>query len=96
MILPYDANLGPMEFSERTGLIRWRKVIKAAMRAQSLNALGQTFLLVGKDQATRLDAPESPTAIGLDDYRRAREELSAMARSLVEGSGREIEKGLSR
>ena len=74
------------------GLIRWRKVIKAAMRAQLLNALGQTFLLVGKDQVMRLDAPERPTAIGLDDYRRAREELPAMARSLVEGSGREIER----
>jgi uncharacterized protein len=76
----------------RGGLFRWRNVIKAAMRAQSLNALGQTFLLVGKDQVVRLDAPESPTPIALDDFRRAREELPAMARSLIEGAGREVER----
>ena len=39
------------------GLWRWRHVIRAATRAQSLNALGQSFLLVGKDQVMRLDAP---------------------------------------
>jgi uncharacterized protein len=78
----------------RGGLISWRKVIKAAMRAQSLNALGQAYLLVGKNQVTRLDAPETPTPIGLDDFARAREELPFMAPSLVEGSGREIERGL--
>ncbi|MGO4611887.1 hypothetical protein AB4142_36680, partial [Variovorax sp. 2RAF20] len=31
------------------GLFQWRGVISAAMRAQSLNALGQAYLLVGKD-----------------------------------------------
>jgi uncharacterized protein len=72
------------------GLFHWRKVIKATMRAQSLNALGQAYLLVGKDQVMRIDAPESPHAIALDDYRRARDELPNMARSLVEGAGREI------
>ncbi len=34
---------------------------------------------------------ESTNAIALDDYRRAREELSAMAPSLVEGAGREVD-----
>jgi len=78
------------EAKVRGGLFHWRKVIKAAMRAQSLNALGQAYLLVGKDQVMRIDAPESPYAIALDDYRRARDELPNMARSLVEGAGREI------
>ncbi|HEY8063734.1 MAG TPA: CBASS cGAMP-activated phospholipase [Methylosinus sp.] len=72
------------------GLWQWRKGISAAMRAQSLNALGQAFLLVGKDQVIRLDAPESAMPIELDDYRRARAELPAMARSLVEASGHRI------
>ena len=31
-----------------------------------------------------------PNAIALDDYRRARDELPNMARSLVDGAGREI------
>lgn len=74
----------------RGGMLQWRNVISAAMRAQSLNALGQSYLLVGKDNVTRIDAPESPRSIPLDDYTRAREELPAMARSLVEGAGREI------
>jgi hypothetical protein len=37
----------------------------------------------------RIDPP-SPTPIALDDHKRAREELPAMARSLAEGAGREI------
>ena len=74
----------------RGGLLHWWNVVSAAMRAQSLNALGQAYLLVGKDHVMRIDAPESPRAIALDDYDRARIELPAMARSLVEGAGREI------
>lgn len=74
----------------RGGLLHWWNVIRAAMRAQSLNALGQAYLLVGKDHVMRVDAPEAPNAIALDDYRRARDELPAMARSLVESAGREI------
>ena len=72
------------------GMWRWRGAIQAAMRAQSLNALGQAFLLVGKDQVMRLDAPESVKPIDLDDYRRACVELPQMARSLVEASGHKI------
>ena len=72
------------------GIFQWRKVITAAMRAQSKNALGQAFLLVGKDQVIRLDAPESARPIELDDCRRACIELPAMARSLVEASGHAI------
>jgi patatin-like phospholipase/acyl hydrolase len=74
----------------RGGLLHWWNVIGAAMRAQSLNALGQAYLLLGKDCVMRVDAPETPHSIALDDYHRARKELPAMARSLVEGAGREI------
>ena len=72
------------------GLWRWRHVIQAATRAQSLNALGQAFLLVGKDQVMRLDAPESANPVNLDDYERACAELPPLARSLVEASGHKI------
>lgn len=74
------------------GLFQWRDVIRAAMRAQSLNALGQSYLLLGRDHVTRLDAPESANPIALDDHTRASNELPNMARSLVEGAGREIER----
>jgi predicted acylesterase/phospholipase RssA len=76
----------------RGGLFQWRHVFQAAMRAQSLNALGQAYLLIGKDNVVRVDAPETPTPIGLDDYRRAKAELPALARSLAEASGHQIER----
>lgn len=73
------------------GMFQWRDVITAAMRAQSLNALGQSYLLLGKDNVVRLDAPETPTPIALDNHRRAVCELPSMARSLVEASGHHVE-----
>lgn len=76
----------------RGGILHWWNVYWAAMRAQSRNALGQAYLLVGKDHVIRMDAPESPNSIGLDDYARAKEELPHMARSLVEAGGRDIER----
>lgn len=72
------------------GLFQWRKAITAAMRAQSRNALGQAYMLVGKDQVMRLDAPESSRRIELDYYLRARDELPLMARALVEASGNAV------
>ena len=69
------------------GLVKWRHGLSAAMRAQSRNALGQSYLLLGKPNVLRLDAPETPTPIPLDDHRRAAAELPSMARSLVEASG---------
>ena len=74
------------------GMFHWYNAITAAMRAQSKNALGQAFLLVGKAQVMRLDAPETTRAIRLDDHRRAAAELPNLARSLVEASGREIQR----
>jgi len=79
------------EKKAKGGLFQWRHVFKAAMRAQSLNALGQAYLLVGKDAVLRIDAPEAPKPIELDDYRRAKAELPALARSLVEASGHRVE-----
>jgi predicted acylesterase/phospholipase RssA len=74
------------------GLLHWWNVIQATMRAQSLNVLGQAYLLIGKDQVLRLDAPETPRPIALDDHARAKDELPAMARSLVEAAGRDVQR----
>jgi patatin-like phospholipase/acyl hydrolase len=69
------------------GLLQWMGVFDAAMRAQSLNALGQAYLLLGKPNVVRIDAPESPRRIKMDDCRRASAELPSLARSLVEAGG---------
>lgn len=73
------------------GMFHWTGAISAAMRAQSLNALGQSYLLLGRENVVRLDAPETPAPIELDNHRRALAELPAMARALAEGSGHHVE-----
>jgi len=64
----------------------------AAARAQSHNALGQAYLLVGKNNVTRIDVPESDAPIAMDDVQRSVRELPMVARSLVEGAGHHIER----
>jgi uncharacterized protein len=64
----------------------------AAARAQSRNALGQAYLLAGKNNVTRIDVPESDTPIAMDDVQRSVRELPMVARSLVEGAGHHIER----
>ena len=73
------------------GLFQWKDAISAAMRAQSLNALGQSYMLIGKNNVVRLDAPETPMPIRMDNHKRASVELPDMARALVEGSGHLID-----
>jgi len=63
----------------------------AAARAQSKNALGQTYLLLGKNNVVRIDVPESDTPIALDDVSRSIRELPLVARSFVEGSGHHVQ-----
>lgn len=73
------------------GRIRWaRAFVDAAMTAQSHNALGQAYLLLGKDRVTRLDGPEMAKQIDLDDVRRAIAELPGQARSIVDMSGQAV------
>jgi uncharacterized protein len=64
----------------------------AAARAQSRNALGQAYLLVGKNNVTRIDVPESDAPVAMDDVRRSVRELPLVARSLVEGAGHHLER----
>jgi len=64
----------------------------AAARAQSRNALGQAYLLVGKNNVTRIDMPENDAPIALDDVQRSIRELPMVARSLVEGTGHHIQR----
>lgn len=62
-------------------------LFRLASRAQSKNALGQAYLLVGKPNVLRVDLDERDEHMGLDDVRRARKELPSMARSQAEANG---------
>lgn len=57
------------------GLWDWRKIIGAAMRAQSFAATNQARLLLGPANVVRIDPTLVGPPIELDDYRRAMDEL---------------------
>jgi uncharacterized protein len=82
------------ERARNGGIKDWAflRSFNAAARAQSRNALGQAYLLVGKNNVTRIDVPESDTPIAMDDVQRSVRELPLVARSLIEGAGHHIER----
>jgi hypothetical protein len=91
-ILEVDQN-GRTDGLAKWILPAWGKapmIFRAAARAQSHNALGQAYLLVGKPNVVRIDPPESDDPIGLDDVDRATVELPRLARSLAEATGHRI------
>lgn len=75
--------------AQKGGAVKWGwlRSFNAAARAQSKNALGQAYLLAGKNNVLRIDVPESDRSIALDDTQRALRELPLVAHSLVEGGG---------
>jgi patatin-like phospholipase/acyl hydrolase len=80
--------------AQHGGVKEWAfmRSFNAAARAQSRNALGQAYLLVGKNNVTRIDVPESDAPIAMDDLGRSIRELPLAARSLVEGAGHHLER----
>lgn len=82
------------ERARNGGIKDWAfmRSFNAAARAQSRNALGQAYLLVGKNNVTRIDVPESDVPIAMDDVKRSVRELPMVAHSLVEGAGHHIER----
>ena len=71
------------------GKLLWANIIFAAMHFQSMNALGQAGLLIGRDRITRLDPP-SGGEIDLDDWRKAKAILPGEATSAMAQYGAQI------
>ena len=71
------------------GKLLWANIIFAAMHFQSMNALGQAGLLIGRDRITRLDPP-SGGEIDLDDWRKAKAILPGEAASAMAQYGAQI------
>ena len=76
----------------RGGMLAWRDVIIAAMRLQSLNALGQAGLLIGRDRIIRSSPPTSEREIQLDDWTRAVSELPGEAEFSLNNIGEAVYK----
>lgn len=71
------------------GKLAWLNIIFAAMHFQSMNALGQAGLLIGRDRIIRLDPP-SGGGIDLDDWRKAKAFLPEEATTVMAQYGDQI------
>ena len=77
----------------RGGILDWKDIINAAMRLQSLNAIGQAGLLIGADKIIRASAPTGVDKIQMDDWKRAVSELPGAAESMLDEVGESVAKG---
>lgn len=83
-----NKNFKMTKFATFGGLLIWAKrAFHAATIAQSKNALGQAYLLIGKHNVTRVDLAELESDIEMDDVRRALRELPSIAKAYAESSG---------
>lgn len=71
------------------GILSWRRIIFAAMRLQSLNAVNQARLLIGPERVIRIDAPVEPK-IEMDDWRRASALLPTAAERALEVAAEQV------
>ncbi len=70
------------------GILAWRQIIFAAMRLQSLNALGQAGPLIGADRIIRANPPTRD--IQMDDWTHAVSELPGAAESTLDELGENV------
>ncbi|MGQ0502096.1 MAG: CBASS cGAMP-activated phospholipase [Panacagrimonas sp.] len=68
------------------GVIPWLDLIFTVMRLQSLNALGQSRLLLGAPNVVRLDTPPLDPPISLDNWKAARDRLPSLAVSAAQNA----------
>ena len=84
---PYIVNKSKVLFG---GMLMWHDIIRAAIRLQSANALGQAGLLIGADRVVRVDTPASQGEIEMDDWTRAAEELPSAANVALDEVGQSV------
>jgi hypothetical protein len=84
---PYIVSNAQMQLG---GKFAWYDVIFAAMRLQSLSAINQARLLLGPPAVLRIDPPQNPKPIPLDDWRRSVDEIIPAARKAVDDQGERV------
>lgn len=86
-ILNIGCGENPFEITEgqarRSGMVHWRGIIEVAMHLQSVTAVNQAGLLIGRDRVTRLDRPRGGEPIDLDDWTKAKSLLPGEAGEVV-------------
>ena len=87
IILNIGCGENPFQITEgqarRSGMVHWRGIIEIAMHLQSVTAVNQAGLLVGRDRVTRLDRPSGGEPIDLDDWTKAKSLLPGEAGEIV-------------
>ena len=61
--------------TQNSGMVHWWGIIHVAMHLQSVTAVNQAGLLIGRERLTRLDRPEGSPPIDLDDWAKAKDIL---------------------
>lgn len=88
-ILSIGCGDNPFQITEgqarRSGMVHWRGIIEVAMHLQSVTAVNQAGLLIGRDRVTRLDRPSGREPIDLDDWTKAKRLLPEEAAEVVRG-----------
>ena len=74
------------------GQYQWRDIIYVAMHYQSLTAVNQVGLLIGRDRVTRLDRPADVEPIDLDDWARAKDLLPDEALTVARENAERVTK----
>ena len=86
-ILSIGCGENPFQVTEgqvrRSGMVHWRGIIAVGMHLQSVTAVNQAGLLIGRDRVTRLDRPEGGEPIDLDDWTKAKDLLPGEAGEVV-------------
>ena len=73
-----------------SGKVQWRNIIEVAMHLQSVTAVNQAGLLIGRDSVTRLDRADGSEAIDLDDWTKAKELLPGEAEEVVRDNAQHL------
>ncbi len=86
-ILSIGCGENPFQITEgqfrKSGMVHWRGIIEIAMHLQSVTAVNQAGLLIGRNRVTRLDRPDGREPIDLDDWTKAKSLLPGEAREVV-------------
>ncbi len=86
-ILNIGCGENPFQVTEgqarRSGMVHWLGIIEIAMRLQSVTAVNQARLPIGRGRVTRLDRPDGREPIALDDWTKAKTLLPGEAGEVV-------------
>ena len=89
-ILSIGCGQMPFQVTERqtrnSGMVHWRSIIDVAMHLQSVTAVNQAGLLIGREHVTRLDRPNGTRPIDLDDWKKAKGLLPNQASEVARDS----------